>query len=85
MQQGRKTGESEPLQGQTGNHRFVVSVKKCLHSHCFTCVARYGKKIVLLYFTYKLVIDKARKREYFWVFILYHVFIEMKKCVLLSL
>ena len=50
----RKENWSEPLQGQTGN-RFVVSVKKCLHSHGFFCkmvagVARYGKTFVLLYF-----------------------------------
>ena len=31
----RKENWSEPLQGQIGNHRFVVSVKKCLHSHGF--------------------------------------------------
>ena len=36
MQQGRKTGVSEFLQGQTGNHRFLIPVKKCLDScDCF--------------------------------------------------
>ena len=29
-------GGSEPLQGQTGNHKFLGPAKKCLHSHdCF--------------------------------------------------
>ena len=33
MHQERKTRESKSLQGQTGNHRFAVLVRKCLHSH----------------------------------------------------
>ena len=32
-QQGRETGGSKSLQGQTGNHSFAVPVSNCLHSH----------------------------------------------------
>ena len=42
MQQGRKTGVSEFLQGQTGNHRFLIPVKKCLDSRDSFCFKLVG-------------------------------------------
>ena len=43
MSQGRETGSSEFLQGQTGNQRFAVPVRKCLHSHdCFVLFFQIG-------------------------------------------
>ena len=33
QQQGKETGESESLLGQTGNHKSTVPVRECLHSH----------------------------------------------------
>ena len=60
MHQERKTRESKKsLQGQTGNHRFAVLVRKCLHSHdCFLFLfffqirgwylACYGKNVVIV-------------------------------------
>ena len=43
MPQGRETGSSEFLQGQIGNHRFAVPVRKCLDSHdCFVLFFQIG-------------------------------------------
>ena len=50
----------QSLHCHTGNHRFVVPVRKGLHSHdCFFqidgwCVAGYTKTFVLLYLLFKV-------------------------------
>ena len=60
MQQGRKTGVSEFLQGQTGNHRFLIPVKKCLDSRDCFCFKLVGG---LWLAKAKLVIDKTHIHE----------------------
>ena len=47
VEEGRETGGSDYLQGQTGNCRFTASVRKRLYSHDFFqinewCVACKG-------------------------------------------
>ena len=76
VQHGRRARESKSLQSQTGNQSLAILVRKYLYSHDsffqigVWYVACYGKVFVLFYFIWKFVIDKTRKHEYFWVFLI---------------